>query len=155
LSTKQDYDCIAFGRDEAEEKDILDTTVVAFECCLSELVFRMETDFLVARANKVVDDVRTGRAATGVAEPFVAGKTFDDAAGRMDAAVTTHLLAWSFFVPPFLGRGSRGYARTSPVGQFCVDFGQGFAVFLDIAVTTAMSPRDKSNDTRRVIAVDL
>jgi hypothetical protein len=60
LSTKEDDDSVAFGGDKSQEENILDTAVVALESGLAELMLRMETDFLVARADEVVDDVGTG-----------------------------------------------------------------------------------------------
>jgi hypothetical protein len=47
----------------------------------------VELDFLVAGANKVVDDVRGRRVATSAAEPLTAGETFDDATGVVNTAV--------------------------------------------------------------------
>lgn len=48
----------------------------------------MELDFLVAGSHQVVDDVRRTRVAAGAAEPLVAGKALDNAAGVVDAAVS-------------------------------------------------------------------
>ena len=47
----------------------------------------MELDLLVAGSNKVVDDVRRARIASGAAKPFVAREALDDGAGRVDTAV--------------------------------------------------------------------
>jgi len=49
----------------------------------------MELNFLVSRSDKMVDDVGRGSIATGTAEPLAATKTLDNAAGRMDAAVSS------------------------------------------------------------------
>jgi len=43
----------------------------------------------------MVDDVGTGRAATGVAEPLVAGKTFHDATGRMNTTIPAQISIYS------------------------------------------------------------
>ena len=47
----------------------------------------MEDDLLVLGAHEVVDDVRGGGVAPGVAEPFGADQAFDDGCGRVDSAV--------------------------------------------------------------------
>ena len=54
-------------------------------------MLRMETDFFMTRSDEMVDDVRSGRAATGVAEPFVTGKTFHNATWRMNTAISTQI----------------------------------------------------------------
>ena len=51
----------------------------------------VETDFFMTRSDEVVDDVGTGRAATGVAEPLIAGKTFHDATGRMNTTIPAQI----------------------------------------------------------------
>ena len=48
----------------------------------------MELNFSVAGTNEVVDDMCRGRVAFGAAKPLFAGETLDNAAGRMDAAVS-------------------------------------------------------------------
>ena len=90
MTTEEHDDGIAFSGDESEEEDVFDATVVAFEGCLAELMLRVERDFFVSRTDKVVYDVGARCAAAGVAEPFVAGKAFDDAAGRMDSTESVH-----------------------------------------------------------------
>jgi hypothetical protein len=47
----------------------------------------VKLNFLVASANKVIDDVRRGSVAASAAEPFVAGKTFHNTARVMNATV--------------------------------------------------------------------
>ena len=59
----------------------------------------MELDFLVSCSDKVVDDVGGRGVASGAAEPFLASQTSDNAAGVVDAAVSS-------FVSLFLFRGS-------------------------------------------------
>jgi len=54
-------------------------------------MFGVETDFFMSRSDEVVDDVGTRGAATGVAEPFVAGKTFHDATWRMNTAIPAQI----------------------------------------------------------------
>ena len=49
----------------------------------------MELNFLVSSSDKMVDDMGRGSIATGTTEPLAATKTLDNAAGRMDAAVSS------------------------------------------------------------------
>jgi hypothetical protein len=90
LTTQEDDDGIAFGGDKAEEEDIFDAAVVAFEGRFAQLVLGVEGDFFVAGTDEVVYDVGARGAAAGVAEPLVAGKAFDDTARRMDPTVSSH-----------------------------------------------------------------
>jgi hypothetical protein len=57
LTTQEDDDGIAFGGDEAEEEDVFDAAVVAFEGCFTELMLGVEGDFFVAGTDEVVYDV--------------------------------------------------------------------------------------------------
>ena len=90
MTTEEHDDGIAFSGDESEEEDVFDAAVVAFEGCLAELMLRVERDFFMSGTDEVVYDVGARRTATGVAEPFVARKAFDDAAGGMDSTESAH-----------------------------------------------------------------
>ena len=91
MSTEQDDDGVGFSWDEPQQEDIFHAAVVTFESCLTELMLWVETDFFMTRSDEVVDDMRARRAATGVAEPFVAAETFHDATRRMNAAISTQI----------------------------------------------------------------
>jgi hypothetical protein len=54
----------------------------------------MELDFSVASSNEMVHNMRRGTVAFGAAEPFVAGQAFDNAARRMDTAVTVVMVSY-------------------------------------------------------------
>ena len=48
---------VRLGRDEAKQEHVLCAAVVAFEDRVSEKRQRMKLDFLVSRANQMVDNV--------------------------------------------------------------------------------------------------
>ena len=48
----------------------------------------MKNDFLVFSAHKMIDDVRSGRVSSRVAEPFGTYKALDYRCWRMNSAVT-------------------------------------------------------------------
>lgn len=50
----------------------------------------MKLDFFVASSDEMVYDMRRSAIATGAAEPFVAGQTFDNTTRGVDAAVSIH-----------------------------------------------------------------
>jgi len=72
LAAKEDHHGVRFGGNETEEEDILGTTVVTFEDCIAERRSWVKLDFLVPRADKVIDNVRRGGVATRAAKPLVA-----------------------------------------------------------------------------------
>jgi hypothetical protein len=51
----------------------------------------MELDFLVSRANEMVDNMGRGGVASSTAEPLATPQTLDNTAGRMDAAVSSNV----------------------------------------------------------------
>jgi hypothetical protein len=57
LPTKQDHNALALGWDEAEQKNILTTAVVAFGGSVAQWRLGMKSDFLVARSYQMEDDV--------------------------------------------------------------------------------------------------
>lgn len=67
---EQDHDCVTLGRNEPEHEHILATAVVALRNGLPERAFAVKNDLLVLRADKVIDDVRRGGIAPGIAEPL-------------------------------------------------------------------------------------
>ncbi len=67
---KQNHNCIALGGNEPEHEHILATAVVAFWNGLPERALAVENDLLVFGADKVIDNMRRGGIAPGVAEPL-------------------------------------------------------------------------------------
>jgi hypothetical protein len=57
IPAQQDNDGIALGGDEAEQEDVLASTVVALEGSFSEGRKGVEHDFLVLGTHKMVNDV--------------------------------------------------------------------------------------------------
>jgi hypothetical protein len=72
LSAEEDHDCVGFRRDEAKQEHILCTTVVAFEHGISEGGQGVKLNFLVSRADKMVDDMGRGGVSSSTAEPLAA-----------------------------------------------------------------------------------
>lgn len=72
LTTEEDDDRVALGRDEAEHENVLAAAVVALGRRLAEGRFGVKHDLAVLSPNEVVDNVRSRCRAAGVAEPLVA-----------------------------------------------------------------------------------
>ena len=76
LPTEQDHDSITLGWDEAEHECVLATAIVTFWRGLPKWTFGVQNNLLMFRSNEVVDDMRSRRVPSRIAEPLAADKTF-------------------------------------------------------------------------------
>ncbi len=87
IPAQQNDDGIALCRNESQHKDVLTSTIITFGRRLSQRALGVQNNFLVFRANKVIDDVRRRGVAPGITEPFGTYQTFHNGCWGMDATI--------------------------------------------------------------------
>ncbi len=84
---KQYDDRIALSGNKTQHEDILAATHIALRSRFAKWTLCVQNNFLVLRANKVVDNVGCGGVAPRIAEPLPAHETLDDRGRVVNAAI--------------------------------------------------------------------
>lgn len=78
----EQYDnSVALGGDESKHEDVLAPAVVTLRNRFSERAVRMKDDFLMLRADQMIDNVRGGCVSSGITKPLGTDETLDHAGG--------------------------------------------------------------------------